>query len=195
MTNNAPVTPAEATTNCIAGTDGTSKTYSRIVTSMFHDPDTNKFYGVETNGDLTGLNFIIDDGAGGWTIRAIDVLGEDVEFGYTIKDSAGHGQSSPQMIRTGASSYELYCLVIVSGTYPNKIYKVVRFRTSDSWVTTDSVVDITTDNANLHDRLAVSHNLHYTGGSNAYNGKKLLVCSREFTTPSNHSDVKFVDIS
>lgn len=190
-----PVSATEATTNCLVGTDGTAKSYSRLVTSMFYDPDTSKHYGVETNGDKTGLNFLIEDGAGGWTITAIDVLGEPIEFGYTIVDDVGHGQNSPMMVRTGASSYDLYALSLVSGTYPNKIYKVVRLRTSDSWANTDSVTDMTDDDSNLHDRLAISHNLHYTGGSTAYNGKRLLVCSREFTTPSSKSDVKFMDIS
>ena len=195
MYGTPPVSATEATTNCLVGSDGTSKSYSRLVTSMFYDPDTSKHYGVETNGDKTGLNFLIEDGAGGWTITAIDVLSEPIEFGYTIVDDVGHGQNSPMMVRTGASSYDLYALSLVSGTYPNKIYKVVRFRTSDSWATTDSVIDMTDDDSNLHDRLAISHNLHYTGGSTAYNGKRLLVCSREFTTPSSKSDVKFMDIS
>lgn len=102
--------------------------------------------------------------------------------------------NNPTIVRTGANSYDLYCAERVSGTYPDEIWNIVKFSTTDSWSTSSYDGVVAGNSTDLHHRMALTENMHYTGGSTAYNGKRLLVVTKSLSSPDDHGHVKFVEI-
>lgn len=189
--NALPVSIADAITNCTIDPAYTSATNSIGNNTMYYDPTDGMIYGLAANGTDDGLNLTYWNGSA-WVVQEIDVQGLDVIYAFgedgSQKEDIMGGMNSFLAVRTGGSSFTFFVWVDLGAGK----WKVVELSTTDYGANCTIVGDVTDDDTKQHIRMAVSHNLHFTGGSTAYNGNKTFTCARIQSTTLSDLFIKSI---
>lgn len=164
---------SELIANCVIHYDAVTA-HSIKGTGFSYNPATGQTYGIVTKGDNTNLYYAYSD-SGTWVLKQIDNLGLTIVANQYTDGGLANGVNTPWPIQRSANDVDFF----LEADQGSDIWKIVKFQSDDMGDTYSNAGDQHGNLTNRHWRIILPHNLHYTGGTTAYNGKKLLIASME----------------